>query len=555
MARLRTHVDPSSETWRANDAAMRALVAELRAKTAALTERGAAGDERSIARHRERGKLPVRERIDRLLDPGSPFLELCAARGERHVRRRRARRRHRHGHRQGQRHRVRHRRQRRDGQGRHVLPDDRQEAPPRPGDRARRTACRASTWSTRAARSCRSRTRSSPTATTSAASSTTRRSMSARGHPAGRARDGLVHGRRRVRAGDERRDGHRPRHRHDLPGRPAAGEGRDRRGRHRRGAGRGQRPRAHQRRRRPRGARRRARAGDRARDRRQPGLAEARPAVGPASPRPPAVATPDRRRRPAADDPHGIYGAVSRRPARGLRRARGDRPTRRRLRVPRVQGRLRRDAGVRLRATSTASRSASWPTTACCSASRRSRARTSSSSPASARSRSSSCRTSPASWSAREYEAGGIAKDGAKLVTAVACAGGAQVHGHHRWLVRRRELRHGRSRVRLRGLWMWPNARISVMGGEQAAMVLSHGRHVQGRWPSATRYRRATIRAKYEREGNPYYSTARLWDDGVIDPAQTRDVLALAIAAALNAPIARDEVRRLPDVGGPACRP
>ena len=78
MARLRTHVDPSSETWRANDAAMRALVQELRAKTAALTERGAAGDDRSIARHRERGKLPVRERIDRLLDPGAPFLELSA---------------------------------------------------------------------------------------------------------------------------------------------------------------------------------------------------------------------------------------------------------------------------------------------------------------------------------------------------------------------------------------------------------------------------------------------------------------------------------------------
>ena len=72
MARLRTHVDPSSETWRANDAAMRALVRELRARTAALTERGAAGDDRSIARHRERGKLPVRERIDRLLDPARP---------------------------------------------------------------------------------------------------------------------------------------------------------------------------------------------------------------------------------------------------------------------------------------------------------------------------------------------------------------------------------------------------------------------------------------------------------------------------------------------------
>jgi acetyl-CoA carboxylase carboxyltransferase component len=75
MATLRTHVDPSSETWRANDAAMRALVRELRAKTAALTDRGAAGDDRSIARHRERGKLPVRERIDRLSIPAA-FLEL-----------------------------------------------------------------------------------------------------------------------------------------------------------------------------------------------------------------------------------------------------------------------------------------------------------------------------------------------------------------------------------------------------------------------------------------------------------------------------------------------
>ena len=78
MATLRTHIDSKSETWRANDAAMRALVQELRAKTAALTDRGAAGDDRSITRHRERGKLPVRERIDRLLDPGAPFLELSA---------------------------------------------------------------------------------------------------------------------------------------------------------------------------------------------------------------------------------------------------------------------------------------------------------------------------------------------------------------------------------------------------------------------------------------------------------------------------------------------
>jgi 3-methylcrotonyl-CoA carboxylase beta subunit len=136
----------------------------------------------------------------------------------------------------------------------------------------------------------------------------------------------------------------------------------------------------------------------------------------------------------------------------------------------------------------------------------------------------------------REYEAGGIAKDGAKLVTAVACAevpkftviiGGSFGAGNYAMAGRAYESR---------GLWTWPNARISVMGGEQAAMVLSQ----VGTFDSEGEREayRATIRDKYEREGNPYYATARLWDDGVIDPAQTRDVLALAISAALNAPIA-----------------
>jgi len=135
----------------------------------------------------------------------------------------------------------------------------------------------------------------------------------------------------------------------------------------------------------------------------------------------------------------------------------------------------------------------------------------------------------------REYESGGIAKDGAKLVTAVACAevpkftviiGGSFGAGNYGMA--------GRA-YGARGLWMWPNARISVMGGEQAAMVLSMvGTFKDERERDAYR---DEIRAKYEREGNPYYSTARLWDDGVIDPAQTRDVLALAIAASLNAPI------------------
>ena len=127
----------------------------------------------------------------------------------------------------------------------------------------------------------------------------------------------------------------------------------------------------------------------------------------------------------------------------------------------------------------------------------------------------------------KEYEAGGIARDGAKLVTAVACAdvpkftvvvGGSFGAGNY-----------GDVRPRLlpRQLWMSPNARISVMGGEQAATVLSM---VGDSDPDE-------IRAKYEAEGNPYYSTARLWDDGIIDPADTRRVLALGISASLNVSI------------------
>ncbi|CAN5839348.1 carboxyl transferase domain-containing protein [soil metagenome] len=142
----------------------------------------------------------------------------------------------------------------------------------------------------------------------------------------------------------------------------------------------------------------------------------------------------------------------------------------------------------------------------------------------------------------REYEAGGIAKDGAKLVMAVACAevpkftvitGGSFGAGNYAMA--------GRA-YGSRGLWMWPNARISVMGGQQAARVLStvgEASQPGGAWASdeARADFEAPILEKYEREGSPYHSTARLWDDGVIDPAQTREVLALAISAALNSPI------------------
>ena len=135
----------------------------------------------------------------------------------------------------------------------------------------------------------------------------------------------------------------------------------------------------------------------------------------------------------------------------------------------------------------------------------------------------------------REYENGGIAKDGAKLVTAVSCSvvpkltvviGGSFGAGNYGMCGRAYDPRF---------LWMWPNARISVMGGEQAASVLAT---VRG-FDSAEEEEafKAPIREQYEAQGSPYYSTARLWDDGIIDPADTRRVLGLGLAAAANAPI------------------
>ena len=143
----------------------------------------------------------------------------------------------------------------------------------------------------------------------------------------------------------------------------------------------------------------------------------------------------------------------------------------------------------------------------------------------------------------KKYEAGGIAKDGAKMVTAVACAavpkftivlGGSFGAGNYGMCGRAYSPRF---------LWMWPNARISVMGGEQAASVLATLRRDAieskgGAWSAADEDAfRAPIRAQYEAQGHPYYASARLWDDGVIDPADTRRVLALGLSASLNAPI------------------
>ncbi len=143
----------------------------------------------------------------------------------------------------------------------------------------------------------------------------------------------------------------------------------------------------------------------------------------------------------------------------------------------------------------------------------------------------------------RKYENGGIAKDGAKLVTAVATAqvpkftlliGGSFGAGNYGMCGRAYSPRF---------LWTWPNSRISVMGGEQAASVLATVRRdgieaKGGQWSSDDEETfKNPIRAQYEEQGNPYYATARLWDDGIVDPAQTRRVLGLSLAASLNAPI------------------
>jgi len=139
----------------------------------------------------------------------------------------------------------------------------------------------------------------------------------------------------------------------------------------------------------------------------------------------------------------------------------------------------------------------------------------------------------------RQYENAGIAKDGAKMVTAVACAevpkftviiGGSFGAGNYAMCGRAYSPRF---------LWMWPNARISVMGGEQAASVLLQVRLDRGEEMSdeeQARFKSPTVE-RYEHEGSPYFSTARLWDDGVIDPLDTRRVLGMGLAAAVNAPI------------------
>ncbi|MGW1771664.1 carboxyl transferase domain-containing protein [Streptomyces sp. NPDC002104] len=151
----------------------------------------------------------------------------------------------------------------------------------------------------------------------------------------------------------------------------------------------------------------------------------------------------------------------------------------------------------------------------------------------------------------RDYEAGGIAKHGAKMVMAVACTrvpkltvvvGGSYGAGNYSMCGRAYSPRF---------LWMWPNAKISVMGGEQAASVLATVKRdqIEGagqEWPAEDEEAfKAPVRAQYEEQGNAYYATARLWDDGVIDPMETRQVLGLALTACANAPLGQtDEAQR-----------
>ena len=283
-----------------------------------------------------RGKLLPRQRVETLLDPGTPFLEIGAlaangmyddeAPGAGIIT----------GIGRVERHRVRDRRERRDGQGRLLLPDDGEEAPARAGDRAREPP---------AVHLPRRLGRRVP----AAAGRGLPRPRPLRPHllqpgaalgaqdPAARGRHGLVHGRRRVRAGDERRDGHCQRTGHDLHRRPAAREGRDRRRRHARGARRRRRPHASLGRRGPPRARRPPRARPRARHGR---------AVRPAD----LLGRGPRRSRAARIRPARSLRDHPARHPHAVRRARGDRATRRRLALPRVQGALRDDDRDRLRA-------------------------------------------------------------------------------------------------------------------------------------------------------------------------------------------------------------
>ena len=260
------------------------------------------------------------------------------------------------------------------------------------------------------------------------------------------------------------------------------------------------------------------------------------------------------RPKPPAYDPAEIYGIIPRDVRQPYDVREVHRANRGRLALRRVQGTLRADAGHAGSPGSTASSWASSRTMACCSRSRPSRPRISSSCATCAGSRSIFLQNITGFIVGRQYERAGIAKDGAKMVHAVANSvvpkftviiGGSFGAGNYGMCGRAYDPRF---------LWMWPNARISVMGAEQAAGVLTTVKRDQmareGRTLTEAEEARRSgepILEKYEREGSPYYSTARLWDDGVIDPA-TSETLGLALVGGLQRADPRRPLRRLQDV-------
>ena len=284
MERIESRINTSNPEYRQNFALMEAAVKQLREAVERVRQ---GGPEQSRRRHLERGKLLVRDRIRKLLDPAERVSGAVAARGVGNVRRRGAGRRHCHRHRAVAGPRGRGGRQRRDGQGRHLLSDDGQEASARAGDRAAepsavRVPGRLGRRVSAAAIGGLSRPRALRAHLLQHGADV------GRGNSAGGGGDGIVHGGRRLRAGDVRRKHHRARAGHDFPRRPAAGARGHRRRGQRRGTGRRRRAHAALRGERPSGGRRRACARDRALDLREPRPAH-RPRVRAAAGRSPRI--------------------------------------------------------------------------------------------------------------------------------------------------------------------------------------------------------------------------------------------------------------------------
>jgi acetyl-CoA carboxylase carboxyltransferase component len=542
MAILRTHANPEGDEWRANDAQMRTLVAELRRKTQALTERGAAGDERSVARHRERGKLPVRERIERLLDPGSPFLELGALAAD--------------GLYDG------------DAPGAGIVTGlgriegtecviVANDATVKGGTYYPLTVkkhLRAQEIALENRLPCLYLVDSGgaflplqdevfPDREGFGRIFYNQARMSAAGIPQiALVMGSCTAGGAYVPAMSDETVIVRGTGTIFLAGPPLvkAATGEEVTAEELGGAA------VH--------ARISGVADHEALDD-EHALAIAREIVASLSwrkpdppwtrktPRPPAIEGPTdpTTGAPDADDPTGLYGVVS----ADLRVGYDVREVIGRL----VDGSEFHEFKAAYGETLVCGfgHLDGWPVGILAN----NGVLFSQSALKGAHFIELACqRRVPLVFLqnitgfmvGREYEAGGIAKDGAKLVTAVATAavpkftviiGGSFGAGNYGMA--------GRA-YGSRGLWSWPNSRISVMGGAQAARVLSTVREASlpgGAW--ASEEERAVfeepILAEYDRQGSPYYATARLWDDGVIDPAQTRDVLALAISASLNAPI------------------